>query len=135
MLPPVTPPCVRTLSLRCVVSVRLPWLILLINPFQSNPVLASLQFSYRVNRSVDDAVNMALHSILQYLDNPETYVSVPFLDFSSAFNTKVPELLYIKLPQLSVPNATCQCTKDFLTNRRQWVQLGPKIVANQACVL
>ena len=34
-----------------------------------DPLLDPLQFAYRVNRSVDNAVNMALHYILQYLDS------------------------------------------------------------------
>ena len=45
-------------------------------------------------------------------------------DFSSAFNTTVLEMLWIKLSQLSVPNPTWRCVVDFLTNRRQQVQQG-----------
>ena len=33
-------------------------------------LLDPLQFAYRANRSVDDAVNMALHFTLQHLDSP-----------------------------------------------------------------
>ncbi len=49
----------------------------------SGPLLDSLQFAYRANRSVDDAVNMVLHFILQHLDRPGTYVRTLFVDFSS----------------------------------------------------
>ena len=45
------------------------------------------QFAYRPNRSVDDAVAIALHHTLQHLDNSRTYVRMLFLDYSSAFNT------------------------------------------------
>ncbi|KAK3536606.1 hypothetical protein QTP86_014466 [Hemibagrus guttatus] len=38
-----------------------------------DPLLDPLQFAYRANRSVDDAVNMALHFILQHLDSPGSY--------------------------------------------------------------
>ncbi len=41
------------------------------------PPLDPLQFAYRANRSVDDAVNMGLHFILQHLDRPGTYVQDP----------------------------------------------------------
>ncbi|KAL3042120.1 hypothetical protein OYC64_020131 [Pagothenia borchgrevinki] len=34
----------------------------------TDPLLDPLQFAYRANRSVDDAVNMALHFLLQHLD-------------------------------------------------------------------
>ncbi len=57
----------------------------------TGPLLDPLQFAYRANRSVDDAVNMGLHYILQHLDRPGTYVRILFVDFSSAFNTIIPE--------------------------------------------
>ncbi len=50
----------------------------------TGPLLDPLQFPYRANRSVDDAVNMGLHYILQHLDRPGTYVRILFVDFSSA---------------------------------------------------
>ncbi len=34
----------------------------------TGPSLDPLQFAYRANRSVDDAVNMGLHYVLQHLD-------------------------------------------------------------------
>ncbi|KAK3572757.1 hypothetical protein QTP86_007045 [Hemibagrus guttatus] len=53
----------------------------------TGPLLDPLQFAYQANRSVDDAVNMGLHFILQHLDKSGTYVRLLFVDFSSAFNT------------------------------------------------
>ncbi|KAK3572430.1 hypothetical protein QTP86_032650 [Hemibagrus guttatus] len=40
----------------------------------TGPLLDPLQFAYRANRSVDDAVNMGLHFILQHLDKSGTYL-------------------------------------------------------------
>ncbi|KAK3572660.1 hypothetical protein QTP86_001628 [Hemibagrus guttatus] len=73
----------------------------------TGPLLDPLQFAYRANRSVDDAVNMGLHFILQHLDKSGTYVRLLFVDFSSAFNTIIPTLLQTKLTQLSVPSSIC----------------------------
>ncbi len=42
----------------------------------TGPLLDPLQFAYRANRSVDDAVNMGLHYILQHLDRPGTYIFI-----------------------------------------------------------
>ncbi len=84
----------------------------------------ALQFAYRTNRSVDDAVNMGLHYILQHLDRPGTYVRILFVDFSSAFNTIIPDTLQNKLTQLSVPTSICQWINSFLTDRQQLVRLG-----------
>ncbi len=90
----------------------------------TGPLLDPLQFAYRANRSVDDAVNMGLHYVLQHLDRPGTYVRILFVDFSSAFNTIIPNLLLPKLTQLSMPTSVCQWITSFLTDRQQLVRLG-----------
>ncbi len=74
----------------------------------TGPLLDPLQFAYRANRSVDDAVNMGLHYVLQHLDRPGTYLRILFVDFSSAFNTIIPNLLLPKLTQLSMPTSVFQ---------------------------
>jgi len=90
----------------------------------TGPLLDPLQFAYRANRSVDDAINMGLHHLLQHLDSPGTYARVLFVDFSSAFNTIIPEVLQPKLSQLAVPAPTCRWITNFLTDRTQQVRLG-----------
>ncbi|KAK3526085.1 hypothetical protein QTP70_014652 [Hemibagrus guttatus] len=90
----------------------------------TGPLLDPLQFAYRANRSVDDAVNLGLHFILQHLDKSGTYVRFLFVDFSSAFNTIIPTLLQTKLTQHSVPSSICQWITSFLTDRHQLVKLG-----------
>ncbi len=90
----------------------------------TGPSLDSLQFTYRANRSADNAVNTGLHYVLQHLDRPGAYVKIPFVDFSSAFNTIIPNLLLPKLLQLSVPTSICQWINSFLTDRQQLVRLG-----------
>ncbi|KAI2645561.1 RNA-directed DNA polymerase from mobile element jockey [Labeo rohita] len=90
-----------------------------------DPILDPLQFAYRANRSVDDAVNMGLHFILQHLDKSGTYVRILFVDFSLAFNTIIPNLLLPKLIQLSVPTSICQWITSFLTDRQLGCVLSP----------
>jgi len=90
----------------------------------TGPSLDPLQFAYRANRSVEDAVNMGLHNVLQPLDRPWAYVRILFVDFSSAFNTILPNLLLYKLTQLSVPTSISQWINSFLTDRLQLVRLG-----------
>uniref|UniRef100_A0A1A8QQT5 Reverse transcriptase domain-containing protein n=1 Tax=Nothobranchius rachovii TaxID=451742 RepID=A0A1A8QQT5_9TELE len=105
--------------------------------------LDPLQFAYRANRSVDDAINMGLHFILEHLDQPRTYARILFVDFSSAFNTVIPEILTSKLSQLTVSPAMCQWISSFLTNRSQHVRLnnvtsGTRLISTgtpQGCVL
>ncbi len=91
--------------------------------YTTRPLLDPLQFAYRANRSVDDAVSMGLHYILQHFDKPGNYARI-FVDFSSAFNTIMPDLLSDKLTQLSVPTSICQWITSFLRDRQQLVRLG-----------
>lgn len=49
----------------------------------TDPALDSLQFAYRANRSMYDAVNMALHYVLEHLDTTGNYARILFVDFSS----------------------------------------------------
>ncbi len=82
----------------------------------TGPLLDPLQFAYRANRSVDDAVNIGLHFILQHLDRPGTYVRILFVDFSSAFNTIIPDTLQNKtptLPPLTIMNSTVTAVESF----------------------
>ncbi len=70
-------------------------------------------FAYRANRSVDDAVNMGLHYVLQYLDRPGAYVRILFVDFSSACNSIcvcVCVCVYVCACRMFVP--ICICALD-----------------------
>ena len=82
------------------------------------PITADpLQFTYRKNRSVDDTVALALHSAVEHLDTPNTYVRMLFLDYSSAFNTVLPTKLVAKLAGLGLPSSTRSWILNFLTER------------------
>ncbi len=67
---------------------------------------------------------MGLHFILQHLDRPGTYGRILFEDFSSAFNTIIPDTFQNKLTQLSVPTSICQWITGFMTDRQQLVRQG-----------
>ncbi len=57
--------------------------------------LDPLQFAYRPNPSTDDAISSTLHLALTHLENKDSYVRMLFIDFSSAFNTIIPQQLII----------------------------------------
>ena len=103
-----------------------------------------MQFAYKANRSVDDAVSMTLHKILQHLETSKSYARILFLDFSSAFNTIIPQRLYDKLlNNLHIDQSMCNWLLDFLLDRAQVVRVGglvsDKLILNtgapQGCVL
>lgn len=60
------------------------------------PSLDPLQVVYQA----DDALNVSLHYLLQHLDFPGTDVMFLFVDFISAYNTIVPDILHQKLTKL-----------------------------------
>ena len=41
------------------------------------------QFAYKANRSVDDAVGINIHKILEHLEERKFYARVLFIDYSS----------------------------------------------------
>ncbi|KAI3360591.1 hypothetical protein L3Q82_002453 [Scortum barcoo] len=86
--------------------------------------LNQYQFAYRENRSTEDAVSITLHTALTHLQLPNTYVRMLFVDFSSAFNTVIPDKLILKLHNLGLPSSLCHWIRDFLTNRPQVVRIG-----------
>uniref|UniRef100_A0A3B1JF03 Reverse transcriptase domain-containing protein n=1 Tax=Astyanax mexicanus TaxID=7994 RepID=A0A3B1JF03_ASTMX len=86
--------------------------------------LDPLQFAYRPNRSTDDAISTALHLALTHLDNKDCYVRMLFIDFSSAFNTIIPQHLIGKLSLLGLNSSLCNWVLDFLTERPQSVRIG-----------
>ncbi|MCI4376387.1 hypothetical protein PGIGA_G00187890 [Pangasianodon gigas] len=85
------------------------------------PSLDPLQFAYRPNRSTDDAITTTLHLALTHLDNKDTFVRMLFIDFSSAFNTIIPQHLIGKLNLLGLNTSLCNWILDFLTGRPQSV--------------
>ena len=64
--------------------------------------LDPLQFAYHPNRSIENAITIALHAALSHLDKWNTYVRMLFIDYSSAFNTIVASKLIIKLEALGL---------------------------------
>ncbi|KAI2650776.1 hypothetical protein H4Q32_000841 [Labeo rohita] len=86
--------------------------------------LDPLQFAYRPNRSTDDAISSTLHLALTHLENKDSYVRMLFIDFSSAFNTIIPQQLINKLNLLGLNTSLCNWILDFLTGRPQSVRVG-----------
>ncbi len=73
-----------------------------------------LQFAYRPNRSTDDAISSTLHLALTHLENKDSYVRMLFIDFSSAFNTIIPQQVINKLNLLGLNASLCKWILDFL---------------------
>ncbi|KAI2667379.1 RNA-directed DNA polymerase from mobile element jockey [Labeo rohita] len=90
-----------------------------------SPTLDPDQYAYRANRSTDDAISAVLHTVLCHLEHQGSYARLLFLDFSSAFNTVLPNRLFTKMSDLGLQHNICLWIKDFLTERPQSVRMGP----------
>ena len=107
------------------------------------PGFDKFQFAYTKNRSVEDAISINVHEILKHLEKSQSYARVLFIDYSSAFNTIIPQKLFDKLIVLNFPIDTCNWILDFLLNRPQAVKIKDNMSASlilntgapQGCVL
>ncbi|KAI4902910.1 hypothetical protein NFI96_020433, partial [Prochilodus magdalenae] len=82
---------------------------------------AKLSRGFRVAKPVP---RRSLLLALPHLDNRDTYVQMLFIDFSSAFNTIIPQHLIEKLNLLGLNTSLSNWILDFLTGRPQSVRIG-----------
>ncbi|KAI3358438.1 hypothetical protein L3Q82_014866, partial [Scortum barcoo] len=74
------------------------------------------QYAYRKNRSTEDTISSVVHTALTHLENKDSYVCLLFVDFTSAFNTIIPQTLVQKLTTLELIFTLCNWVLDFLTD-------------------
>ena len=108
------------------------------------PGFDMFQFAYTANRGVEDAISINIHEILAHLETKKSYCRILFIDYSSAFNTIIPQKLYNKLVNdLHFPVDIANWIMDFMLQRPQVVKIGNNVsetlVLNtgtpQGCVL
>lgn len=83
-----------------------------------------LQYAYRWNWSTPDTISAVTHQALCHLENKNSYVRLLFVDFSSAFNTIIPQKLVSKLATLGASSSMCSWVLDFLTCKPQSVKIN-----------
>ena len=92
-----------------------------------SPDFDTFQFAYKKKRSIDDALTINCHEILKHLESKNSYARILFIDYSSAFNTIIPQKLYEKLVfKLNFPLQISNWILDFLLDRPQVVKIGNK---------
>ena len=93
---------------------------------------------------VTTAISINIHEILAHLETKKSYCRILFIDYSSAFNTIIPQKLYNKLVNdLHFPVDIANWIMDFMLQRPQVVKIGNNVsetlVLNtgtpQGCVL
>lgn len=76
--------------------------------------LDPFQYAYHPNYSMEDAISATIHLSLAHLDKNGNYIGMLFIDFSSAFNTIIPQQLITKLSLLGLTTFICDWILDFL---------------------
>ena len=94
-------------------------------------LLDPYQFAYSDGRGTDDALTSTTHFILKHLENPSAYARLMFVDFSSAFNTILPQIMLQKLKQMDVNPYLIRWYHSFLTERQQQVKVNSTLSDTQ----
>lgn len=94
-------------------------------PTNIEEFLYQLQFAYKLKQGVEGASLNLLKTATRYLDLPNSFVRILFMDFTSAFNTRNIYLLLDHLQRLQVNATLMLWIKEFLKDRSQhaWIQI------------
>lgn len=88
------------------------------------PAVRPYQFAYRARRGTEDAVACLLLPLLQHLESPDTFASILFIDFSSAFNMIQHRQMIKKLLHLNISPPLIHRVHHLFSNRPQTVRRG-----------
>ena len=83
------------------------------------------QFGFQKNKCTSDAILEFLENIYDSFDQNKYYLAI-FLDFSKAFDTICHDILLRKLEHMGFRGPIYQWIKSYLTNRKQFVNIGDK---------
>lgn len=86
-------------------------------------ILSGRQYGFREGRSTEDAILELTSSIYESLDKKIPTISI-FLDLSKAFDTVSHNKLLDKLYMYGIRGTVHDLIKSYLTDRRQYVQIG-----------
>ena len=132
------PVALTPIPMKCFERLILPYIKTPMSQHQDN-----LQFAYRGERSVEDAIVTFLDKIYRHLDKPRTYCRILYVDFSSAFNTIRSDIILRRLQAMGVHPNIVDWISSFLGNRTQYVRVNrtcsstliTNVGAPQGCVL
>ncbi len=117
--------CYRPISLLSVINKIFERIIYhrLNDHFRNNDLFYEKQYGFRSGRSTMHALSEVVQYIREAGDCKENVCSV-FVDLSKAFDTVTHEILTEKLKAYGISSTALSLIKDYLTNRKQCVQLG-----------
>ena len=83
------------------------------------------QFGFQKNKCTSDAILEFMENVYDSFDDNRYYLAI-FLDFSKAFDTISHEILLKKLEHIGFRGPIYQWINSYLTNRKQFVNIGDK---------
>mgnify|MGYP002279559993 CR=1 FL=1 len=89
--------------------------------FEKHDILCPNQYGFRKHYSTDLAVLDLYNKITQSLANKEYVIGI-FMDLSKAFDTLDHKILLYKLERYGIRGTPLAWIKDYLNNRKQYVQ-------------
>ena len=90
------------------------------------------QFAYEASRSIADDIATVLHTAANHTEKRGNYDRMLFVDFSSAFNTILRNILVKKLTDLDFPPLTCDWINSICA--KTYRQLTLSLQHAQVCV-
>lgn len=90
---------------------------------KGDPYIDSKQFASK-GKSTKDTLVSVLHNVHTAIDHGDIAVRVLFTDFTKGIDLIGHNILVSKLVQLGVSKPLVQQSTAFLTNCKQWVEIG-----------
>ena len=90
--------------------------------FDKHNIISENQFGFRKNHSTVHALNTAVSSISQSMNNRYSSIGM-FIDFSKAFDTIKHDILLAKLEHYGIRGPALDLLSDYLTSRFQYVTI------------
>ncbi|NRB82010.1 MAG: reverse transcriptase family protein, partial [Saccharospirillaceae bacterium] len=87
---------------------------------EDNNVLYDLQFGFRGQHSTNQALHMAVSSVIRSIEGKRKSLGI-FIDFSKAFDTINHSILIHKLEHYGIRGTMLKLINNYLTNRFQYV--------------
>ena len=115
----------RPISLLCTFSKILEKLMAnrIVEYLETNAIINQFQFGFRKSHSTMHPMVHLLNKISDSL-NKKKFSAVIFCDLKKAFDTCDHQILLKKLEKIGVKNMELKWFKSYLTNRKQFVQIG-----------
>lgn len=92
---------------------------------ETNNILTDSQFGFRPKRSTEMAVSKFISDVAEGLNNKKSTIAV-LIDLQAAFDTLWHKALIYKLHKMTIDKNLICLIKNYLTNRKFYVQIGNK---------